>query len=105
MGNQRNKIAIFLSALLMTVFMSGCQTITQEQLDEVRNLALEAQRAAEAADVTANQARSIALEARTDAGDAQVLARDALSTAGQAQTCCEENTQRIERMFNTMQKK
>lgn len=99
------KVSILLSSVLFGSFLTGCQSITRTELDEVRNLAQDAQRSATAAEETANKSISIAVEARSDARDAKTAAENAQSVAGDASTCCAENTQRIERMFETLQQK
>ncbi len=110
-----SKMPILLAAVL-TVFIAGCQSISKEDLDEVRALAQQAQQSAASAKETAdqakstadeanssaNEARSIAEDARSQASDAQAMARE---TQSNAQACCSENSQRVERMFESIQQK
>lgn len=92
------KISIILTSVVLSGLLSSCQSLSRSELDQVRDLALQAQRSAETAETLAKEARSIADEARSDASNA-------LSAAQDASTCCAENTQRIERMFETLQQK
>jgi hypothetical protein len=78
--------------------VTGCASVKQEQLDEVRAVAEAAQNAASAAQRTATQAQ-------TAAQGAQSSANQALTAAQAAQSCCDQNTQRIERLFQESQAK
>jgi hypothetical protein len=78
--------------------VTGCASVTQEQLDEVRAAAESAQTAATAAQRTATQAQQTAQ-------GAQSSATQALQAAQRAQACCDANTQRIDRMFEESQAK
>ena len=79
-------------------FLSGCATITTDQLDAVRATA-------EAAQTAANAAQSAANEARQLASGAQSTANQALSAAQDSQACCDATNQRLDRMFEQSQAK
>jgi len=74
------------------VLMSGCATVTTDDLNAVRATA-------EAAQSAANDAQRVANEARQLAQGAQSAANQALSAAQDAQACCDATNQRIDRMF------
>jgi len=78
--------------------MTGCASVTTEQLDAVRATAEAAQNAANAAQRTANEARQLA-------SGAQSTANQALSAAQDAQACCDATNQRLDRMFEQSQAK
>jgi methyl-accepting chemotaxis protein len=78
--------------------VTGCASITQEQLDAVRATAEAAQNTANAAQRTANEARQLA-------SGAQSTANQALSAAQAAQACCDATNQRIDRLMETVQSK
>jgi len=75
--------------------VTGCATITQEDLDAVRAVATGAQNTADAAQSTANEARQLA-------SGAQSTANQALSAAQDAQACCDATNQRIDRLMEDM---
>ena len=78
--------------------MSGCASITPEELDAVRATADQALSEARTATAGAEEAKRIA-------ANAQNTANSAAQAASQAQACCAANTDRIERMFErTMSK-
>ena len=77
---------------------TGCASVTTEQLDEVRAAATAAQNAADAAQRAAN-------EARQAAQGAQSTANQALQAAQAAQACCDATNQRVDRMFDELQRK
>ena len=88
-----------LAALVCGIaLVSGCATITQEQLDAVRSTA-------EAAQSAANEAQRLANEARQTASGAQSTANQALSAAQAAQACCDATNQRVDRMFEEINQK
>jgi len=88
-----------LAALVCGIaLVSGCASVTTEQLDAVR--------------ATAEAAQSAAQEAQRQAGEARQLATGAQSTANQAlraaqdaQACCDATNQRLDRMFEQSQRK
>jgi paraquat-inducible protein B len=71
---------------------SGCTTITQEQLDAVAATANNALSEARSAASQANNALGVANEAAAAAQQAQ-------QTADAALACCNENRDRMDRMF------
>lgn len=79
-------------------FVTGCASITQEQLDAVRATAEAAQNTADSSQRTANEARQLA-------SGAQSTANQALSAAQDAQACCDATNQRIDRMMEDMASK
>ena len=76
-------------------FVTGCASVTSEQLDAVRATAEAARTAADGAQRTANEARQLA-------SGAQSTANQALSAAQDAQACCDATNQRIDRMMEDM---
>lgn len=80
------------------VFVTGCATVTTEDLAAVRSTA-------EAAQNAANEAQRLANEARQLASGAQSTANQALSAAQDAQACCDATNQRLDRMFEQTQQK
>ena len=78
--------------------VTGCATVTTEQLDAVRSTAEAAQNAANAAQSAANEARQLA-------SSAQSTANQALGAAQDAQACCDATNQRLDRMFEQSQAK
>lgn len=81
-----------ISALALALGLVGGCGVTQEQLDEVRATADTALSEARAAQVRANNAHTVASEAAYAASEAQ----DSLQTALE---CCNENSARLDRMF------
>jgi Alanine-zipper, major outer membrane lipoprotein len=79
-------------------FVTGCASVTQEQLDAVRATADAAQNTANAAQRTANEARQLA-------SGAQSTANQALSAAQAAQACCDATNQRIDRLLEDTTRK
>jgi hypothetical protein len=78
--------------------VTGCASVTTEQLDAVRATAEAAQNAANAAQRTATQAQQAA-------SGAQSTANQALQAAQAAQACCDATNQRVDRMFEQSQAK
>lgn len=78
--------------------VTGCASVTTEQLDAVRATA-------EAAQSAANDAQRQANEARQMASGAQSTANQALQAAQDAQACCDATNQRLDRMFEQSQTK
>ena len=88
-----------LAALVCGIaLVSGCATVTTEQLDAVRATA-------EAAQNAANEAQRLANESRQLASGAQSTANQALSAAQNAQACCDATNQRVDRMFEQINQK
>ena len=80
------------------ILVSGCASVTTEQLDAVRATAEAAQSAAQEAQRQANEARQLA-------SGAQTTANQALRAAQDAQACCDATNQRVDRMFEQIQNK
>jgi hypothetical protein len=78
--------------------VTGCASITEEDLAAVRMTAEAAQNAANAAQRTATQAQQAA-------SGAQTTANQALQAAQAAQACCDATNQRLDRMFEQSQAK
>ena len=78
--------------------MTGCASVTTEQLDQVRS-------AAQAAQTAADNAQRAANEARQMASGAQTTANQALQAANAAQACCDATNQKVDRMFEQVQRK
>ena len=85
------------AAVLILGLASGCANTTA--LDEVRATAEQAAADAAAAKTAAEAARAAADRASQQASSAQSAASQALQTANSAQSCCDANTERLERMF------
>jgi len=87
-------------ALLVGGFalVTGCATVTKEELDAVKATAEAAQNAANAAQRTATQSQQAA-------SGAQSTANQALAAAQAAQACCDATNQKLDRMFEQRQKK
>lgn len=77
---------------------TGCAYITQEQFDAVSS-------AANSALSEARAAKSSADDASRAAGNAAAAAARAQSTADQALACCNDNSEKIERMFERAMQK
>ena len=78
--------------------VTGCASITEEDLAAVRATAEAAQNAANAAQRTATTAQQAA-------SGAQSTANQALQAAQAAQACCDATNQRLDRMFEQTQQK
>ena len=78
--------------------VSGCATVTEQDLQAVRDVA-------DAAQSAANDAQRVANEARQMASGAQSTANQALSAAQDAQACCDATNQRLDRMFEQVNQK
>ena len=88
-------LGVFLTTL---VTVSGCATITEDDLAAVRVIAEDAQN-------SANDAARQANEARQMASGAQSTANQALSAANAAQACCDATNEKVDRMFEASQAK
>jgi hypothetical protein len=75
--------------------VTGCASVTTEQLDAVRATAEAAQ----------NAAQRTATQAQQAASGAQSTANQALQAAQAAQACCDATNQRLDRMFEQSQSK
>lgn len=84
---------------------SGCSTVTPEQLSAVDAKATSAMSDARTAATNAANALKTAQAAQEAASAAQATADSAKSTAEAAMACCNENKDRIERMFEKVMNK
>jgi len=88
------KKSLRISALLLTAGLAaGCSSITVEQLEAVTATANNALSEARAAQDTASSALSTA-------NDAAAAAASAQSAADAAQSCCNANSERLDRAFS-----
>ncbi len=87
------KITFFAAVLVM---LGGCATV--EQLNEVRAIAESAQSAANSAASAADSAAAAANQAASAAASAQ-------SAADAAMACCNENSSKLDRMFEQAMQK
>ena len=88
------KVAFFATVMMI---LGGCATV--EQLNEVRAIAESAQSAANSAGSAASSAASAADSAAAAANQAMEAAGSAQSAADAAMACCNENTSKLDRMF------
>jgi hypothetical protein len=84
---------------------SACSTVTPEQLSAVDAKATSAMSDARTAATNAANALKTAQAAQEAATAAQATADSAKSTAEAAMACCNENKDRIERMFEKVMNK
>ena len=92
------KNVLKVSAIVIVLGMaSGCVGLAE--LERAQTTADSAARAAAAAQSMAEAARATADRAAQAAANAQSTADQALSTATEAQTCCDDNRNRLERIF------
>ena len=91
----------FFAAVLMA--LGGCATV--DQLNEVRAIAESAQSAANDAASAAGSASSAADSAAAAANQAASAAAEAQSAADAAMACCNENTSKLDRMFEKAMQK
>jgi type IV secretory pathway TrbL component len=84
---------------------SACSTVSPEQLSAVDSKATSAASDARKAASDAAAAMKAAQAAQAAASAAQATADAAKNTAEAAMTCCNENKDRIERMFEKTMKK
>lgn len=94
MGDKNMQTKAIKITLLATsiALLGGCATVTPEQLAEVRSIATSA-----AGD--ANQAMGMANNALQVANEANITAIEAQKTSELALDCCNQNTQKLDRMF------
>jgi hypothetical protein len=83
---------------LALFFLGGCATPTNTQIDEIRSMAEDAQ-------ATANNASRQASSALSTANEALDTARRAESAANNALECCNDNSRKIDRMFEKAMRK
>ncbi|NND60479.1 MAG: hypothetical protein HKN49_09455 [Gammaproteobacteria bacterium] len=99
-----SRVLVILTAGLV-VGLSGCATVTTEQLNEAMTMARQAQSDAASAKQAATSAARAAEEAKRTASAAQSAAAAAQSAASQANNCCTMNSEKIERMFKESMRK
>lgn len=92
------------AALMMVIGLSGCASTdsvkkAQATADEAKSLAQQAASDASAAKSTADTAASAAADAKRMAANAQNTANSAAQAAAAAQSCCDANSEKLERMF------
>ncbi|MGR8919622.1 MAG: alanine-zipper protein [Gammaproteobacteria bacterium] len=100
--NTRVQLPLLCAALLL---VSACSTVTPEQLSAVEAKATSAMSDARKAASDAASAMKAAQAAQSSADAAQATADAAKSAADSAMSCCNENKDRIERMFEQTMKK
>ncbi|MDH3646795.1 MAG: alanine-zipper protein [Gammaproteobacteria bacterium] len=98
-----SRVALVLMAGL--IGMSGCATTSPTQLDEVMEMARQAQSDAVAAREAASAAARAAEEAKRTASAAQSAISSAQSAADYASSCCAANSEKLERMFRESMRK
>lgn len=95
-----------LGGLLAIVALgSACSSVTPEQLSAVEAKATSAMSEARKAAGDASKALAAAQAAQSSADAAASAAASAQSAADSAMSCCNENKDRIERMFEQTMKK
>ena len=94
-------LVVMLAGLL--VGLAGCTS--SQQLEEAMDMARQAQSDAAAARQAASSASSAAAEAKRTADAAARAAQSAQSSADQANSCCNTNSEKIERMFRESMRK
>lgn len=92
----KNVLKVAAAALVLGA-ASGCANT--DTLNEIRATAEAAAADAAAAKTAAEAARAAADRASQQAASANSTANQALSAANSAQSCCDANTERLERMF------
>ena len=93
-----------LGVLIMgTVLLSGCATT--DELRELRNMAEQARSAAANAQGTADRAMAAATAADSRAIEAERKAEGALQAANESSNCCQQNSERLNRMFKKAMQK
>lgn len=92
----RNALIKIFAIVAILGFLSGCATTEQiAQIQATADKALE----------TANNATDRANNAQSTANQALDAARKAQATADAAQSCCNENSQKIDRAFEKSMRK
>ncbi|MBD3647260.1 MAG: hypothetical protein HUJ31_07360 [Pseudomonadales bacterium] len=97
-----NLVYKFGLAMAIVLFASSCASTAETDL---RAMVEEAQQTAEAARDQAQSADDKASRALEAAQSAEQKASAAQSAAQSAQTCCDENRERLDRMFERSQQK
>ena len=99
---KRTLVKVTLVAAVLMI-LGGCATV--EQLNEVRAIAENAQSAASSAASAAGSAASAADSAMSTANSAANAASAAQSAADAAMACCNENSSKLDRMFEKAMQK
>ena len=97
------KVTFFIAVFMILGGCAGC--VTTEQLAEVRAIAENAQSAADSASSAADAAMSAADNAMSTANQAMDAANSAQSAADAAMACCNENSSKLDRMFEKAMQK
>ncbi|MBT8446703.1 MAG: hypothetical protein KJO38_06125 [Gammaproteobacteria bacterium] len=98
MQKSRNLVARACALTAAAALLTGCATVTPEQFSALEAKANNALSEARTAAGAANNALNVASEAAE-------AARQAQSTADAALSCCNENSDKIERMFEQAMRK
>ena len=85
------------SAAAVLTLVAGCASV--DDMNNIRGGMESLRSEVMAAQAAANAAAAEAEAARTEAGEASRTANRALSAAREAQTCCADNSEKIDRMF------
>ena len=98
------KLVLTASALMLSLGLSGCATNAavqraQATADEAKSMASQAASDAAAAKSAASTAASDAADAKRMAANAQNTANSAAQAASASQSCCDANSEKLERMF------
>jgi membrane-bound lytic murein transglycosylase len=101
--SMQKKIALT-AALIMAIGLSGCASTdsvkkAQATADEAKSLAQQAASDAASAKSSAQTAASDAADAKRMSANAQNTANSAAQAAAAAQSCCDANSEKLERMF------
>lgn len=91
--NKRRLMSLQAVGFAAALMLGGCATT--DEINQLRADVEAAQRSAEAAQASANSAQA-------SADQAQRSADQALQAAADAQTCCDANTERLNRAFERM---
>lgn len=98
-----NKLANLALAVLIAGFTTAC--VTTAQLNEVRDIARQAQADAAQAVNSVEAATQAASSAKSAADRAATKADQALQAAEAAKACCQANSDKIDRMFSKSMEK
>jgi ElaB/YqjD/DUF883 family membrane-anchored ribosome-binding protein len=91
MQNTFKNIVRVAFAFALVTGLAACSGASREELDAVQ--------------ATANSALSEAKAARETASEAATAAQEAKSAADSANSCCQENTEKLNRMFERTMRK
>ena len=94
----KNRRILHLSTLALVIGLTaGCASTSEIQ--EVRSIAETAQQNAAEARTSAGEAKSMASAAQSTAESANRKADEALLSANNGNTCCQQNSEKMDRMF------